>query len=62
MPHTNKNPPHKAVLFVTDYYTGDILEVFDNFPDALVFCKANPDSEITDENDNYYYSNIEIPF
>lgn len=50
------------MYYVQDYYTQEIIGIFDTFEDALSLAKKTLDSEIVDENDNYYYCNIDLPF
>lgn len=50
------------MYYVTDYYTDEIINVFENVEQAIELSKNVPDSEVTDENDNYYFCNVELPF
>lgn len=50
------------MYYVQDYYTQEIIGTFEKFEDALDLAKKTLDSEIVDENNNYYYSNVELPF
>ena len=50
------------MYYVQDYYTQEIIDTFENLEDALILSKKTLDSEIVDENDNYYYCNVELPF
>lgn len=50
------------MYYVQDYYTQEIIDTFENFEDALNLAKKTLDSEIVDENDDYFYCNVDLPF
>lgn len=50
------------MYYIEDYYTEEIIDVVDNLQKAIDISKNNSGSQVTDENDNIYYSNIELPF
>lgn len=52
----------KLIFFLENYYTNEIIDIFDNIDNAIIACKKIDDSQVTDENDNVYYTNIELPF
>jgi hypothetical protein len=50
------------MFYVEDYFTDEIIDVYDNVNDAIEKCKLIEGTQVTDENDNYYFANIELPF
>lgn len=50
------------MYYIEDYFTDEIIMIVDNFEIALAICNANPDSQITTEEDEVLYTNIDIPF
>lgn len=58
----NRQKEGEKMYYVRDYYTQEIIGIFDNYEGALSLAKKTLDSEVVDENDNYYYSNVELPF
>lgn len=50
------------IYYVKNYYSGALLYVSSDFSDALDICKLTPETIITDDNNNSYFSNIELPF
>lgn len=62
--HFNKKRQEvKTMLYyIEDYYTDEIITCTYNFELAKKLCESYKDSMITDENDNVYYTNIDLPF
>ena len=50
------------LYYIEDYYTDDIINTATDFDHAVDICKDHEGSMVTDENDNVYYTNIDIPF
>ncbi len=50
------------MFYLTNYYTDEIIDVFDNVYVAIEKCKQIDDTQVVDENNNYYYANVELPF
>lgn len=50
------------MYYVTNYYTGEIIDIFEHVEQAIEFSKTVLDSKVFDENDNFYYCNVDIPF
>lgn len=50
------------MYYVLDYYTHEIIDTFKNFDDALNLAKKTLDSKIVDENNNFFYCNVDLPF
>ena len=50
------------MYYIEDYYTEEIIDAVENLQKAIDISKNNPGSQVTDENNNVYYSNIELPF
>lgn len=48
--------------YVEDYYTDEIIDVVTDLFDAIAISKSIPNSQVTDDDDNVYYSNIDVPF
>lgn len=48
--------------YVKDYFTEEIIEVFAMYDAAVYLSKQIDGSQVVDENDNVYYTNIELPF
>ena len=47
---------------VENYYSGEIIETSAELYLAINISKGIPDSMVTDEYNNVYYANVEIPF
>lgn len=50
------------MYYVRDHYTKEMFGTFDNFEKALNIAERIEDSEIIDENNNYLYCNVILPF
>ena len=50
------------IYYIENYYTEEIIDVSSNLNKAIEVCKSSDDTMVTDENDNCYYTNIELPF
>jgi len=50
------------LYYIKNYYTDEIITCTDNFELAKKLCESYQDSMITDENNNVYYANIDLPF
>ncbi len=50
------------MYYIKNYYTNEIINTANDINTAIATSKNNIDSIVTDENDNVYYSNIELPF
>ena len=50
------------MFYVEDYFTDEIINVFATCEEAIQFSKHVDGSWVIDENDNVYYTNIELPF
>jgi len=48
--------------YVKDYFTDETIEVFAMYEEAVYLSKQIEGSQVVDENDNVYYTNIELPF
>ena len=52
----------RIMYYIEDYYTDEIITVSDDLKLAIAMAKNYPDCMVTDENDNVYYTNIDLPF
>lgn len=52
----------KKMYYVQDYYTKEIFKVFENVKQAIELSKTILDSEVRDENNEFYYFNVDLPF
>lgn len=50
------------MFYVQDYYTKEIIGVFENVKEAIELSKNVLDSEVRDENDGFFYCNVDLPF
>lgn len=50
------------MFYVKNYFTNEIIKVFATCEAAVYFSKQIEGSQVVDENDNVYYTNIELPF
>lgn len=50
------------LYYIKNYYTDEIITYTYDFELAKKLCESYKDSMITDENDNVYYANIDLPF
>ena len=50
------------MYYIENYYTNEIVDTTNDINIAITISKNNIDSIVTDENNNVYYSNIELPF
>ena len=50
------------IYYVKNYYTGALLYVSSDFNDARDICELTPGTIVTDDNNNNYFSNIELTF
>lgn len=50
------------LYYIENYYTDEIIDVSASLERAINISKKNPDSMVTDEYNNVYYSNIDLPF
>lgn len=50
------------LYYIENYYSGELIEVTADLHRAINISKRIPDSMVTDEYNNIYYSNIELPF
>lgn len=50
------------MYYIEDYYTDEIITVSDDLKLAIAMAKNYPDCMVTDENNNVYYTNIDLPF
>ena len=50
------------MFYVKNYFTDEIIEVFATCESAIYFSKQIDGSLVVDENNNVYYTNIELPF
>ena len=48
--------------YIKDYYTNEIIDTTDNLSNAIAISKSINDSQVTDDNDNVYYTNMDLPF
>lgn len=50
------------MYYLKNYFTDEIIEVYDNVNDAIEKCKLIEDTLVTDECNHVFYTNIELPF
>lgn len=50
------------MFYVEDYFTDEIINVFATCEEAIQLSKQVDGSCVVDENDNVYFTNIELPF
>lgn len=50
------------MYYVQDYYTQELFDTFADLIKAIELSKKTIDSEVVDENGNYFYCNIDLPF
>lgn len=50
------------IYYVKNYYSGALIYTSNNFTDACDICKLTPGTIVTDDNNNSYFLNIELPF
>lgn len=50
------------MYYLENYFTDEIVEVYDNVNDAIEKCKLIEDTIVTDENNHVFYANVELPF
>jgi len=50
------------MFYIKNYFTDEIIEVFATYEEAVYLSKQIEGSQVTDENNNVYYTNIELPF
>lgn len=50
------------LYYIKNYYTNEIIDITTDYNKAITICKNHIESIVTDENDNIYYYNIDIPF
>ena len=50
------------MYYLENYFTDEIIDVYDNVNDAIEKCKLIEDTQVTDESDHVFYTNIELPF
>lgn len=52
----------KQMYYLENYFTNEIVDVYDNVNDAIEKCKLIEDTIVTDENNHVFYVNVELPF
>lgn len=50
------------LYYIKNYYTEETITCTDDFELAKKLCISYKDSIVTDENNNVYYMNIDLPF
>ncbi len=50
------------IYYVKNYYSDALIYASKDFNDARGICELTPGTIVTDDNNNSYFSNIELPF